>query len=281
MNQRFTNPLEILSVCLQSYEGKRPRISISKPILEQSYSKYNAVSTRSRIQHLWQFLDTINGTIVYPNTWLPSKTFEFDVNFMEVIYSSNLSDDKNYIITMCRLRKKIYYIGDILDPTGLKIRPNIMRLLAPSYHRDKFPQISLPNTFEDYWQSAVRMVLSQTRLGSSLGQLIGDRSYKFTLHSSKLIQHHHLKKNVYRKAATSNFFEPAGDEPTFSTPSHVVVVSPKGTGYFIIASRLIYRPTTVSLTVPHLSPTLQIASEEDIFRFEQYLQQHHLSYQRN
>ena len=53
-------------------------VGISIPILLTPYSKYKSLVSNSWISHLWQFLETIGGTIEYPSAWISAKTFYND-----------------------------------------------------------------------------------------------------------------------------------------------------------------------------------------------------------
>lgn len=73
-----------------------------------------------------------------------------------------------------RLHKRAYYIGDLLDPTGTRLRPHALKVHHHQYHDDKFPVITLPprdTKFQEVWQMYIRLALQLTQLGRALGSI--------------------------------------------------------------------------------------------------------------
>ena len=119
---------------------------------------------------------------------MPTKTFQNDINIMEVIMIWDISDDTKYKINICRLKKKVYFLGDLLDPSGTKLKTDALSL-KEGLHPDKFPQITLPNTFQELWQSTIRRLLDSSPL-SSLGTIQNYHSFPWLISTSQDILIH-------------------------------------------------------------------------------------------
>jgi len=156
-------------------------------LFQLPYEQYACIVTKCWMKLLWKFLDTIKGSIRCPGIWIPPPTFENDVNIVEKFMQWDLTDDQRYNLNICRLYKKCYFLGDLLDPAGVKLRPGSLDLSYRNFHNDKFPDIpSLPKSFEELWQSSIRRILNESSLGQSLGCVVSSRSYEWGLDSSLL-----------------------------------------------------------------------------------------------
>ena len=161
-------------------------VGISTPVLESPYEKYKAIVTKSWISELWQFISRIKGTITYARAWTPTPTFSQDINIMEEVMKWDLSDDTKYRINICRLKKRVYYLGDLLDPTGTRFKSDALTL-TEGIHNNKFPTIQLPPTFHELWQSTIRRLLHQSPIGRRLGKLTSSHTFQWTLSESRQI----------------------------------------------------------------------------------------------
>ena len=184
-------------------------------ILQLQYKKYESIVTHSWMKLLWKFLDDINGSIQYPSAWTPPSTFEYDINIVEAFMKWELTDEQRYNLNICRLYKKCYFIGDLLDPAGVRLRPGSLNMGSRNFHNDKFPDIPpLPKSFEELWQSSIRRMINEYSLGKSLGVITSARSYEWGLDSTLtfLIRYAQgrqiqlftrVRHNVYRSTPSS------------------------------------------------------------------------------
>ena len=88
----------------------------------------------------------------------------------------------------CRLHKEVYFLGDLLNPTGTKLRPDAINVTLPQYHDDKFPEIQLPKQdlfFQNVCNTYIRKLMDITPLGLVLGTIMNRRSYEWCLDPSK------------------------------------------------------------------------------------------------
>ena len=118
---------EILRVALGCAQQE---VGISTPILEADFTRYGRTCSTSWIHHLWSFLSTVDGTIKYPSSWVPSPTFSNDINLMEYMERQKVDLHIIRIFNTCRLYKKVYYLGDLLDPSGTRLRPGALSLAS-------------------------------------------------------------------------------------------------------------------------------------------------------
>jgi len=156
--------LQVALGCLQQEVG------LHTPVLESSYTKFACLTTHSWMRQLWKFVSEFGGTIGVLSTWIPSPTFENDINISKVVTSWDVSDEVKYKIYICRLYKRCYFIGDLLDSTGTRFLPTAMSLKQRGFHSDKFPRVIVPSSFESIWQFAIRQIIRQHNIGSPLGR---------------------------------------------------------------------------------------------------------------
>jgi len=107
----------------------------------------------------------------------------------------DISDTLKYKINICRLYKRCYFLGDLLDSTGTRFLPHSLSLKKRGFHRDKSPRVQVPQTFQSIWQSAIRHIVYQSGIGRSLGNRTSNRSVEWGLDKSKsvLIQQRYNK----------------------------------------------------------------------------------------
>jgi len=172
------NIILVALACMQQ------EIGISAPALSSSYELYSSIVTPSWSQNLWCFLNDISGTIHFPKMWTPRSCFAHDTNIMEQVVHMDFSAKQLYQINVCRLYKKVYYLGELLNVTGTKFGPHVFNLSKPGFHNDKFPQISLPSSFAELWRSAILSISKNRDLGTSLGPLQDTSSFEYCLDSS-------------------------------------------------------------------------------------------------
>ena len=163
------------------------------------------------MQILWEYLESVGGTIDYPNVWLPPKLFQHDVNLSEFIKSQKVAPHIQHMFNVGRLHKKVYYLGDLLEPNGTRLRPHALNIYHRKYHDDKFPETTLPprdSKFNEVWQIYIRMILQVTQLGKALGSINTHSSYEWCLDSTHAVlirykdgepisNHHRLEQDAY------------------------------------------------------------------------------------
>ena len=120
-------------------------------VMEAAYARYSPLITKSWMQNLQHFLHSIGGKIQMLSLWIPQPTSEHVINLMEAICARDLSDETKYIFNICRLRKRVYYLGDLLNPQGNKVRPHALQCTLPIFHQHNFPQITIPKKFNETW----------------------------------------------------------------------------------------------------------------------------------
>jgi len=180
--RRHDKTSKIIKVALGCIQQE---VGTSTFILQLPFKKYECIVTNSWMKLLWKFLDNINGSIRYPSAWTPPSTFQYDINIVEAFMQWELTDDQRYNLNICRLYKKCYFLGDLLDPTGVRLRPGSLNMESRNFHNDKFPAIPpLSKSFEELWQSSVRRMLRESSLGKSLGYINSARSYEWGLDST-------------------------------------------------------------------------------------------------
>ena len=132
----------------------------------------------------------MDGIVRYPASWTPSPTFSNDINLMDYMEQQKVD---HHIITMfntCRLYKKVYHLGDLLDPSGARLRPGALLVKTRQYYDDKFPDVHLPARdpqYSEVWTTYIRQIMQSKPKGTTLGHLISRRSYEWSLNGSKTL----------------------------------------------------------------------------------------------
>jgi len=173
--------LEVALGCIQQ------EIGLSTFILESDFTTYQCVVTDSWFKLLWEFLSKVNGQIHYPHAWIPSPTFQNDINLVQTFMRWDLSANQKYMLNICRLYKRCYFLGDILEPNGVRLRQGSLDLKDRGFHNDKFPDIPKPpKAFQELWQTAIRRMMKEADIGSHLGPIINTASFEWRLDASKI-----------------------------------------------------------------------------------------------
>ena len=156
-------------------------VGISLSILSLPFSKFHFLVSPCWIKEVWRFLDAISGTFRFSNDWTPPPTYERDINIMEVVLSWDLSDAKKSIINMCRLYLKVYYLGDLYETNGRRMKYHILHFKDISHHDDKFPSIQLPKSYKEHWNYAIKRFAADYPPASQLGPLLHSKSFRYRM----------------------------------------------------------------------------------------------------
>jgi len=169
----------ILDIALGTLQQE---IGISIPILQADYTQYGYLASPSWCNCLWRFLHEIRGKIRLTQPWVPEKCYENDVNIMEKASTWDWPKDKLEALNISRLYMRVYYVGELLDTSKTRLRHHIKLFLPSSFHSNKFPTIpQLPKYFKDIWLDAIRRLIRESNIGSSMGDIISTVSFKWFL----------------------------------------------------------------------------------------------------
>ena len=190
-----------------------------------------------------------------PTAWTPPRAFSKDINIMDIVNTWNINDDTKYKINICRLFKRCYYLGELLDPKGNKFKPNALSLKHRGFHTNKFPSIELPPSFESTWQFTLRTLVRSHKFGRSLGALEDISSFQWLLDDTKtyLIKRRYKKTHEYFKCTQQDQYSKVRSEtPEQVVPRYVAQVGERSHAFILCSIEPI--PGTVS------SPIRSIAS---------------------
>jgi len=213
------------------------------PVLELSYKKFHMISTKSWVHQLWRFLNQIDGIIKIRNIWTPQMSFAKDVNISEAVSNMDLSDETKYRINICRLFKRCYSIGDLLQPDGKKFLPGALSLRTRGFHQDKFPKVEVPLKFEQVWQSTIRNIMSTTIRGKELGNMHSFKAREWLMDEtgSAIIQQRYKKDPKLYLRQKEGFFS--------SSPSSLKVpIVPKYAVYVVKRDTILVLKSTQKIT---------------------------------
>jgi len=266
--------LQVALGCLQQ------EIGVTDPVLSLPFNEYKSIATKSWMVSLWSFLHDISGSIKHTDVWVPVPKFCYDVNIMEQVLHRNYTEAQRYKINMCRLFKKVYFVGELLDITGTKLKPDILDLTKPGFHNDKFPRIQLPISFHELWRSVVRDLIATTKTGKNLGEVAHVASFQYCLDESRkvllqyekhVVKHCYLQiyDNKYQKCPSTLFFN--------LEPAYVAEVSKANANIIVRKSRPIAKKSNRDSSIfPNL-----ISPSDSFTSFRQYLRMLPQVHQRN
>jgi len=256
--------LDVAVACLQQEVG------ISTPVFSSSYGLYSSIVTPSWCQFLWKFLSDISGSIQYDKIWTPQACFKNDTNIMEHIVTMDFSALQKYQINVCRLYKKVYYLGELLISTGTKFREDVFDLTKPGFHNDKFPLVSVPKSFTELWKSAILSLAKSRDLGTSLGPLQNASSYEYLMDSTKQILFRYCNHKIVschiRRAYTDAYHSSPSSMFFSSDPVFVAEVAVTNDMIHVIR----YRNLEQKLIVPS---SIQVYEHPTFPQFQRYLEQ--------
>jgi len=256
--------------CLQQEVGTRTSV------LKLQYNLFHMFSTKSWLRQLWYFLHKIGGHIRIKNEWIPNKTFENDINISNEVSKMRISNEAKYEINICRLFKRCYFIGDILQPDGKKLIPGAMSLAHRGFHKDKFPKVQVPKKFEELWQFAIRTIMQQNALGNALGNIISVRAQEWVLDKSEnflIHQRYTGSHTIHIKIAESSYSKNPSSLIIPISPAYVAHVL-SGSTHFKVRSK--QRVTEVRKTSSPLLP-----NRRQLQTFKQYIHSFPKVYRRN
>ena len=106
--------------------------------------------------------------------WLPPRPFIHYVNLTEFVRSQQPESHIFYMFNICRLHKRVYFLRDLLYPTGTRLRLHALEVHHRKYQDNKLPLTTLPprdTKFEELWQMYIRLALQLTQLGNALSHI--------------------------------------------------------------------------------------------------------------
>jgi len=103
---------------------------------------------------------------------IPSKP-SIETN-LDVYYGPK--SNKNSIVRMAAT--PCYFLGDLLEPSGVNFLPGELSLRSRPFHKETFPKIKVPPKFQEVWQYAIRRVVQQHGIGGHLGSFTNGDSRK-------------------------------------------------------------------------------------------------------
>ena len=273
-------------------------VGISTPILENDFDRYKEVASLSWIKRLWEFISKIEGKIHITGTWTPPPCYQNDTNIMELVSSWGLHSTLFHQINLCRLYLRIYYVGEMLDTSKVRLRRNIRNLSDRSYHNDKFPKIPhLPKRFQEVWDTTVTRILQESRTGHHLGNLTSILSFEWR--TSQCFQYlFRYEKN--RRISTHRRLVSTTNILTFGSTACILNHSEYIQDVFVITATILQigiiqarSPQKIPMQLRHQSPNFESSpesipnslsrfqtTESDKKLFYQKLHSKHPAYQR-
>jgi len=156
-------------------------VGVSQPILSLSFSKYQSLLSACWLKEFWRFISSISGSFRLHSTWTPPPLYANDLNIMEKVIMWEIPDDKKFIINACRLYCKVYYVGELYEANGIRMKKHILNMSQESYHDDKFPVMSLPQSFKETWMFAIQKLRKDYPSASKFGALLHGRCFKYRM----------------------------------------------------------------------------------------------------
>lgn len=157
---------------------------------------------------IWQFLETIGGTINHSSGWVPTKTTESDINIMELLLQMGYDDQTIRKVNLCRLAKKVYFVSEIVKIGSLTLARGITKFQETAFHEDKFPNIEIPKLYEEIWTNVIRELILKVRSRDALGCIVSHKAFQWVQgdDSNILFQKHNGTLKVYQKDKGTNIY---------------------------------------------------------------------------
>jgi len=175
-------------------------VGLSNPVLSEDYSVYHVLASKSWSKCVWLFLHDIQGSLRFTDIWVPTKAYSKDVTIMSKVMSWDMPLQTKKKINLCRLHKKVYFVGELFDASLRRIRPEVQDLSVQSFHNDKFPTIHLPKSFQEIWDNALHTIRSEYTIRSNIGHLMSFHCFEFRMSNDLelLFQYRqHVRVGVY------------------------------------------------------------------------------------
>jgi len=161
-------------------------------------------------------------------------------------------------------------LGELLTSTGTKFREDVFDLTQPGFHNDKFPLVSVPQSFTELWKSAILSLAKNRDLGTSLGPLQNASSYEYLMDSTKQILFRYCNHNIVschiRRAYTDAYHSSPSSIFFCSAPAFVAEVKFINDMIHVIR----YRNLEQKLVLPS---SIHVYDSPTLFQFQQYLEQ--------
>jgi len=173
---------EIITIAIATVQQE---IGITQSFMLLRFSSYEYLVSPCWIKEVWRFIDSISGRIRMTKDWVPLPTYSKDINLMETVMSWDIPNSTKRIINLCRLKKKVYFLGDLYETNGKRFKTSIFDLKSENYHDDKFPVITLPKSYQAHWDFTLRKLSNDYPSANKLGVLIKPGSFKFRMTQNK------------------------------------------------------------------------------------------------
>ena len=176
-------------------------LGITQQALSLQFDQYEFLVSPCWVKEVWRFLYSICGTMQIESQWTPKPSYARDINLMEMILRWDIPDSKKHIINLCRIYNKVYFVGDLYEANGTRIKPSVSAFHGNNYHDDKFPTMSLPLRFKEYWDYALTKITKEHPQPSKMGALLHAKSFKFRMSNDMQFVFEYLKgkrHNIYR-----------------------------------------------------------------------------------
>lgn len=163
----------IAMACAQQWSG------LSTPILQNNYEVYKMLVEESWFSSLWDFSTQIGASVLIEGAWTPPKTCANDKCIMEEAMALKLPSDVLKKFNVCRLYKKVYFIGDVVQFGSLTITEGNRVNNTRNFHEDKFPNIHLTPKILETWSSVLKDIVRRVPHRKDLGPIISHRSLEW------------------------------------------------------------------------------------------------------
>jgi len=156
-------------------------VGVSQPILSLPFRDLHMLLSHSWLKEVWRFVSSIAGAFCIHDAWTPPPLYERDVSIMDTVMKWDIPEATKIIINTCRLYCKVYFLGELYESNGRRMKYHILHMTGKSYHDDKFPEMQLPQKFKETWTYALNKLSTQHPPVSQLGDLLHSRSFQYRM----------------------------------------------------------------------------------------------------
>jgi len=158
-------------------------VGVSQPILSLPFRDLHMLLSHSWLKEVWRFVSSIAGAFCIHDAWTPPPLYEKDVSIMDAVMKWDIPEATKIIINTCRLYCKVYYLGELYESNGRRMKYHILHMTGKSYHDDKFPEMTLPRKFKETWTYALNKLTTQYPPVSQLGDILHSRSFQYRMNA--------------------------------------------------------------------------------------------------